>query len=169
MIWSLKMSVKRFIGIFSFILLFIAFCNNIYGFNPNKFTGVDSAIVKCLDDMNKMLATKDLQKVMSVFDDGDDIMLIGSDSGEVKIGRKKVERFLKWILSQSFVFYFDMDIKSVNSSNNIGWFFGEGKMVFLGTDGKAVNSTPYRISAVMVKRGEEWKWKFFSGSIPRSE
>jgi hypothetical protein len=41
-------------------------------------------------------------------------------------------------------------------------------MVHTRSSGK-VSKIPYRITAVMVKRGDEWKWKVFSGSIPRGE
>jgi len=168
---------SRIIRLFIFLIFFVVIANNSYGFaSPCKDlfatkylnADVDSSIIKSLDDMNKMLATKDLQKIMSVFEDGEDIMLVGSDSGEVYIGREQIEEFFKMIVSLPFVFSFEMNILSVNQINNTGWFFGEGKMIHTRPDGK-VTFVPYRITAILVKKGNEWKWKVFSGAIPRGE
>ncbi|MCX6174621.1 MAG: nuclear transport factor 2 family protein [Ignavibacteriales bacterium] len=136
--------------------------------NKKQQADTNSEIRRCLNRMNEVLATKDLQTVMTVYDNSDDIMVVGSDSGEVFIGRERVQEFMKVIVSMPFVFSFDMDQVIINHSENIAWVFVESKMVHTGSNGK-VSKVPYRITAVMIKRGNEWKWKVFSGSIPRGE
>jgi hypothetical protein len=128
----------------------------------------DSAIRKSLNRMNEMLATKNLDSVMTIYEDADDIMVIGSDSGEVFIGKKRVQEFMKVIVSMPFVFSFDLDQVSINHNKNIAWVFVDGKMVHTRNNVK-VSKVPYRIMAVMVKKCNDWKWKVFSGSIPRGE
>jgi ketosteroid isomerase-like protein len=127
-----------------------------------------SEIRKSLGRLNEVLATKDLNVVMSIYDTTDDIVVVGSDSGEVFVGRERVRAFMKIIVSMPFVFSFDMDQVFINNSRDIAWVFVDGKMVHTRSSGK-VSKIPYRITAVMVKRGDEWKWKVFSGSIPRGE
>ncbi len=128
----------------------------------------DSAIRLCLERMNEVLLTKDVPTVMGIFDRGDDIILIGSDSGEICIGRQQVENFFKMIVSMPFVFSFDWDHVVINHRESTAWVFVDGKMVHTSPSGK-ISKVPYRIAAVMVKVDAEWKWKMFSGSIPRGE
>jgi ketosteroid isomerase-like protein len=163
--------------LFRIILFCAVLVPNIYGFREAVIqkhesrmitSDVDADIRNGFEKMNEMLATKDLQKVMNIFDDAEDIMVIGSDSGEVYIGKNRVQSFLKIIVSMPFVFSFEMDSLSINHSKNIAWFFGDGKMVHTRPNGK-VSKVPYRITAVMVQKGNDWKWKVFSGSIPRGE
>jgi ketosteroid isomerase-like protein len=118
--------------------------------------------------VNEVLATKDLRTIMTIYDDSDDIIVVGSDSGEVFVGRERVKTFMKIIASMPFVFSFEMNQVLINSSQNTAWVFVDGFMVHTRTNGK-VSKVPYRITAVMVKRDNEWKWKVFSGSIPRGE
>ncbi len=128
----------------------------------------DSAIRSSIDRMNQALATKDFQTVMNVFDDADDIIVIGSDTGEVFIGRERVKVFMKMIVSMPFVFSFDMNQVVISHNEQTAWVFVDGNMVHTRSSGK-VTKVPYRIMAVTVRRGNDWKWKVFSGSIPRGE
>ncbi|HEX9252781.1 MAG TPA: nuclear transport factor 2 family protein [Ignavibacteriaceae bacterium] len=136
--------------------------------NLNDSVIVTSEIRASLNKLNEVLATKDLKTVMSIYDDSDDITVIGSDSGEVFIGRSQVQKFMKIIISMPFVFSFVMEPVTISFDQNIAWVFVDGKMVHTRDNGK-ISKFPYRIMAVMVKRGNEWKWKVFSGSIPRGE
>lgn len=131
-------------------------------------TTTDREIREGLFRMNELLATKDLMKVMTLYDDSDDIAVIGSDSGEVFIGRERVRVFMKMIVSMPFVFSFDMDHPVINHDGNIAWVFVDANMVHTRSSGK-VTRFPYRVTAIMIKRNDGWKWKMFSGSIPRSE
>ena len=54
------------------------------------------------------------------------------------------------------------------AGQNTAWAFVDGKMVHTKNDGTALK-IHYRIMAVMVKKDGGWKWKVFSGSIPRGE
>jgi ketosteroid isomerase-like protein len=128
----------------------------------------DQEIREGFYQINEVLATKDLETVMSMYDDSEDIVVIGSDSGEVFIGRDRVKVFMKMIVSMPFVFSFEMDTPTIHHHQNIAWVFSDGKMVHTRSSGK-VSKVPYRITAVLVKKGNKWKWKMFSGSIPRSE
>jgi len=138
---------------------------------PSDSTGLsaeDAAIRKCLGRMNEVMATKDLQKIMSIFEDSDEIMLVGSDSGEVFVGREQVKGFVKFLVGLPFIFSFEMKPLWINHDQNTAWVFVDGKMVHTKSNGQ-VSKFPYRITAVMVKKGDEWKWKVFSGSVPRGE
>lgn len=134
----------------------------------NDRADINLEIKAGLNKLNEVLATKDLKTVMSLYDDSDDIMVIGSDSGEVFIGREQVKEFMKVIISMPFIFSFVLEPATISYDQNFAWVFVDGKMVHTGDDGRT-SKFPYRIMAVMVKRDNDWKWKVFSGSIPRGE
>jgi ketosteroid isomerase-like protein len=138
------------------------------GVDPTRQASIEAEIRVALNKMNEMLATKDVRSIMTIYDNSDDILVVGSDSGEVFVGRDRVQSFMKMIASMPFVFSFEMNQVLINSSQNVAWVFVDGNMVHTRSNGK-VSKVPYRITAVMVKRDNEWKWKVFSGSIPRGE
>lgn len=133
-----------------------------------RTTAQDPAIIKCLNSMNEALATKDLKKVMAVYDDSENIVVVGSDSAEIFIGKKRVEEFMSSIVGMPFIFSFEMDNPLIQKDKNVAWVFIDSKMVHTGNDGE-IAKIPYRVTAILVKRGNEWKWRMFSGSIPRGE
>ena len=162
-----KLTTKYF-QLFLICFLVFTFTNKSQAGNDPQKSDPDSAIRKSLNRLNEMCATKDVQKMMSLFDDSDEIIVVGSDSGEVFIGKKQVQSFMSFLCKMPFVFSFDMNMVSINHNKNTAWVFVNGKM--LHTKGSVITAKiPYRITAVMVKKGSDWKWKVFSGSIPRGE
>jgi ketosteroid isomerase-like protein len=128
----------------------------------------DPEIRQGLLRLNEVMAPRSLETAMTLFDDADDIMVIGSDTGEIFIGRERARFFVKALVGMPFVFSFTMDQVAVTRSGDLAWAFIDGKMVRTKSDGTAFTN-PYRILAVLVKRADGWKWKAFSGSIPRGE
>lgn len=128
----------------------------------------EAGIRRCLERLNEVMTYKNVDSAMSIWDAGENISLIGSDSGEVYIGRANVVEFFRMICRFSFTFSFDLDHVTIDHDGGMAWVFVDGKMVHHLKDGRT-SKVPYRITAVMVKRGEEWRWRVFSGSIPRGE
>ena len=160
--------IIKFLQSVLIFLLILTFSNESLAGIGRQKSDPDSAIRKSLYRLNEMCATKDVQKMMSLFDDSEDIIVVGSDSGEVFIGKKQVQSFMSFLCKMPFVFSFDLNMVSINHNKNTAWVFVDGKMVH--TKGNIITARiPYRITAVMVKRGSDWKWKIFSGSIPRGE
>ena len=125
-------------------------------------------IRKCLLSLNESLATRDPDKVMAVFDSADDIMIIGSETGEVCLGRAKARAFVEELLRRPHLHYFTMDHITIARSGDIAWAFADGKMHRTKKD-DPILIHPFRITAVLVRRADGWKWKVFSGSIPRGK
>ena len=106
---------------------------------------------------------------MAQFDDNAEIMLVGSDKGEVFKGRAAMEGWLASLYRTSG-FGWQMDRVEISHHGETAWAFVEGKMnVYSKATGKLRFSTPYRFSAVLVKRGDRWVWRLFHGAAPGKE
>ncbi|MEI6107644.1 MAG: SgcJ/EcaC family oxidoreductase [Opitutae bacterium] len=128
----------------------------------------EQAIRSSIEKMNVALAQRDLAGFMALFDDSDNIMLIGSDVGEIYRGRQEVAGFIKMLYGMPFVFSFELTQVVITPDKNSAWAFVDGAMVHTGASGK-VKKIPYRFAITLVKREGGWRWQLFHGSIPRGE
>lgn len=128
----------------------------------------DTAIRASLDTLNAVMARRDVPAMMALFDDGDDILLVGSDTGEVFHGRTAVAGFIQALCGLPFVFSFETPNVTIRQTGRSAWVFVDGSMVHTRDSGQVTRS-PYRFSVAMVKRGHLWRWQLFHGSVPRGE
>ena len=126
----------------------------------------EAAVRATLTRMNDALAKRDVAGFLALFDDSDAIMVVGSNVGEVCQGRKGVQGFIAWIYSQKFTFAFDLKNLTVHQEGDFAWVYQDGHMLHVHPDGTS-KAIPYRFALTMVKRGGQWRWQLFHGSIPR--
>jgi ketosteroid isomerase-like protein len=139
--------------------------------NPDSaFAAVkdDAAIRATLSTLNEVMARRDAPALMALFDDDDDILLVGSDTGEVYHGRIAVAGFIKALCGLPFVFSFETPDVTIRQEGRSAWVFVNGTMVHTRDNGQ-VTRRPYRFSVAMVKRGQAWRWQLFHGSVPGGE
>jgi ketosteroid isomerase-like protein len=130
---------------------------------------VNAEVRQTLDQFNTLAGRGDLAAVLALFDDQADILLVGSDKGEVFKGRAAMEGWLGSLFKSSG-FSWQMDRVDISHHGETAWAFVEGRMnVSSLTTGKLRFSAPYRFSAVLVKRGNRWVWRLFHGSAPGRE
>lgn len=128
----------------------------------------DAAVLATLTTLNDVLARRDLAGFMALFEDNDDILLVGSDAGEVFRGREAVGGFLKALYGLPFTFAFDMPEVTVRRKGGHAWLFADGAMVHKRSDGSE-SRRPYRIVLMMKRHDDAWRWQVFSGSVPAAE
>ncbi len=121
-------------------------------------------ISSTLDAWNSACSARDPKRVMAMIDDGPDVMVVGSDKGEVFKGREQIEGWLKGLLAVRG-FSWEMDRVDIDANGATAWAFVEGRMVVADTSGTVLGKPPYRFTSVMVKKGETWKWRVFDGAI----
>lgn len=118
---------------------------------------------------SELSGASDLQGVLARFDDDPDILLVGSDAGEVFKGRAAMEAWLGKLYGSSG-FSWRMDRIEIGGHADTAWAFVEGHAVVTKKETGAIRFTaPYRFSAVFVKRAQAWKWRLFHGSAPGKE
>jgi ketosteroid isomerase-like protein len=136
---------------------------------PTPPSGAVLAEIKgALQRWNDEAGRGDLPAFMSQFDDSPDILLVGSDKGEVFKGRAQIEGWLSKLMAKNR-FSWQMDRVDISASDDAAWVFVDGAMVVKNAAGKVLVTRAYRFTGVLVKRGDGWAWRLFHGSIPGGE
>ncbi len=147
------------------LLLISIMLFSVYG---NSFAqDYKTEIKKVLDTWNEIGKKRDVNAFMNAFDNSDDIILVGSDSAEISNGRTEIKQFIASLFAQ-FSFQWDYQSLTITGNENTAWAFTDGHMSVTDNNGKVL-VTPYRFTAIFIKRGKEWKWKLYNGSIPKGE
>jgi ketosteroid isomerase-like protein len=125
---------------------------------------IKKEIMASLELWNKTAKNSDLVHFMELFDNTPDIMLVGSDSGEVFKGRDQIETWLKMLLAHRS-FSWEMSRLDIDHNGNTAWVFMDGSMIVTNDKGNT-SKFPYRFTGIMVKIKNSWKWRLFNGSVP---
>src|SRR6478752_9459398 len=130
-------------------------------------TDTEKEIRTSLQLWNDAAKRRDTTAIMKMFDKAEDIMLVGSDSGEIFKGPSAVKQFMIFLFAQ-YSFSWDMKRVDIAYNENTAWAFTEGNMTVTDNNGGII-VTPYRFTAIFVKRNDGWKWRLYNGSIPKGE
>ena len=128
---------------------------------------VKSEITETLKIWNAACKNAKLDQVMSMLDNSEGLMVVGSADGEINKGPDEAR---KWV-SQIFGFAgfsWEMTRIDIDSNGKTAWVFMDGKMIVdFHKGGQKV--TPYRFAGILVKKKGAWKWRLFDGSVPQQE
>jgi len=120
-------------------------------------------------EWNDATGRGDLAAVLEQFDQSENIMLVGSDKGEVFKGRQQIEGWLKTLFENNRFTWSVEQMQADRYEPDSAWIFIDGTMRISDVNGKARGETPYRITGALVRRGSRWKWRMWSGAIPAGE
>lgn len=130
---------------------------------------IGAEIQQAIKEFNESSGRGDLAAVLAKFDEQADILLVGSDKGEVYKGRAAMAAWLG-SLYKSNGFGWQIDRMDISHHGETAWAFVEGKMnVADKTTGKLRFSAPYRFSVVYVRKSNGWALRLFHGSAPGKE
>ncbi len=130
----------------------------------NKSEKVNAEISEVLNLWNSAAKNSNTDQALSLFDETDNIMLVGSDSGEVFKGKDQIRGWLNRLFKHNS-FSWEMNRIDIDSFENTAWVFMDGFMVVSNDKGKT-RKVPYRFTGIMVKKDNTWKWRLFNGSAP---
>jgi len=149
----------------AFLILFIVLSN---GASAQRCSEkVKAEITKTLETWNTACKNANLEQVMSMFDDADNIMVVGSDKGEISKGKEEINKWLGQLFGFAG-FSWEMNRIDIDNNKKTAWVFVDGKMIVNFHKG-GQRITPYRFTGIMVKKKGVWKWRLFNGSVPQSE
>ncbi len=135
---------------------------------PQPPADVKAEVRQALQRWSDLAGAGDLAAFMAQFDEGADLLVVGSDKGEVFQGRAAIEGWLGKLLAGNR-FGWQMDRVDIDANGDTAWAFVDGSMTVRSPDGKVRFTAPYRFTAVLVKRGDRWAWRLFHGSVPAKE
>jgi len=96
-----------------------------------------------------------------------DGVLVGSEPGEVARGREAVRVLIRGFHALPARYTWRWDSLDQCVDGPWAWFFAEGAAIKETPDG-ARTERPYRLSGVLGREGDRWRWKLFHGSEPRA-
>ena len=138
-------------------------CNELKKDDSSK--NVEGIIQENLKQMSKYIERKEPDSLLSMFEDSDESLLVGSDSSEVKHGRKEIRSHIYEVMAKPYRIHFDFSGASIYSTPEIAWAFSNKTIVIEAEMGEKTTSA-YRLTSVWVKRGNKCKLKLFNGSVP---
>ena len=124
----------------------------------------EKAVMKILQDLSNGCASKKVQQVLDLFAADADIVLLGSEEGEKAIGRRELENFLRRLFSRPMALSFEWRWYSVSVEGSVAWVVAEG-LVHTRTADQHLSS-PYRLTMVLVEKGDKWLIMHTHGSQP---
>jgi len=124
-------------------------------------------IRESLQQWNAAAKSGDVNRCMAMFDTTPDILMVGSDSGEIFKGPIEMREWLTALMEHAN-FSWEMNRVDIDYFENTAWVFIDGKMVVSFDNGKS-RKNPYRFTGILIKKEGAWKWRLFNGSIPKGE
>ena len=124
----------------------------------------EKVVMKILEDLNDVLAFRDVQRALNLFATDVDISLFGSEEGETSVGHTELESFFKRIFQLSSTLSFEWKWHLVSIEGSVAWVIAKGLIHLKSVDEQL--SSPYRITLVLVKRGDKWFIMHGHGSEP---
>lgn len=122
----------------------------------------DEVARQALDTINRLMRGKD-PAIAGLFTP--DALLVGSEPGEIARGRAAIGTLLAGIHAKNYAVWWDFPQLDSGGDERRVWFFGEGHVVLHRETGS--DRLPYRVAAVLVTDGGDWRWELFHGSEPR--
>lgn len=124
---------------------------------------IRSRVVEVLKRFNDLVSARDFQ-VLAEFAPRDQVLLIGSEAGEIASGRGEIESFFKRVFAKEQTYSWDWDRIDVSHADNLAWFFADGWVVC--STATEVRRMPYRVTGVLERYGDRWLWRQYHGSEP---
>lgn len=124
---------------------------------------VRTQIYEVLERFNELVSAKNPQ-VLAEFAPGDEVLLIGSDAGEIATGSQAIESFFARIFARDAAFFWEWDRIDVSHAGDLAWFFADGRVILSTAKGRQMS--PYRMTGVLKRHGEQWLWMQYHGSEP---
>ena len=112
------------------------------------------------------LKRKDLEAIVDLFADDPGAELWGSDLSERAVGKLEIRRLLDGLFSRLPESSVERTFEEprVHVSGDVAWVTAAG-MARWEPDGEP-RVIPYRVTAVMVRTGDGWRWHTHNGSQP---
>lgn len=153
-------AIQKLLPLLTFIIMA---CNEPPKSDSSK--QIEGIIQENLIQMSKYAMKKESDSILGMFDESDEILLVGSDSSEVRHGKKEIGKLIKEVMAKPYLIHWDFSGSSIYTTENVAWAFSNKTIVLEDDKGGKITS-PYRLTSVWVKRGSKWKLKLFNGSVP---
>lgn len=151
--------------LFSLMSCSLSFPSIVYGQQSSE--KIKKEITQTLDSFYTAARKANTEGIMSLFDNSSNIIFIGGDSAEIWKGATKIRAHLNSMFPGETVALL-MDRTDIDYNQNTAWVFADGKIIIAPTKGDPINGL-YRFTAILIKRGNAWKFRLYNGSNPKGK
>ena len=116
----------------------------------------EAAILATMEEYAEAYCAKDIARQMAIFDDGDDISMIGTGAEELCAGRAEVESIFVRNFAEATATRFKWQWHHVTIRENCA-VIAASLTIHLDIDGRPIE-VPVRWTVSLVKRSDGWKW-----------
>lgn len=123
-------------------------------------------VLRAVDRFDEALRTRNLAQAESVWAlEREDVLIIGSAPGELFFGPNAVRACLGALTSRSTAHGWHWVERRVSISGSVAWLWAEAPWLTIHDDGTS-SERPYRVTGVLVRTAEGWRWCQYHGSEP---
>jgi ketosteroid isomerase-like protein len=113
------------------------------------------------DDLYRLACSaRDADAAFGLWAGDDDITMWGSDEDERAFGQEEVRALVEAVTSSPSELAFEWEDKELRVEGDVAWVNARGTLWVNG------ESSPYRVTAVLLQRDGAWRWHTHSGSEP---
>jgi ketosteroid isomerase-like protein len=120
-------------------------------------------VLQALERFERLVAERD-PALLSEFADEADVRLVGSGASKVATGPGEVEALVRRFFGLPVQIRWEWRSRDVSLVGDVAWLFAQGEAVLRGEGGE--QRVPYRMTGVLDRRGDIWRWCHFHGSEP---
>jgi ketosteroid isomerase-like protein len=120
-------------------------------------------VLQALERFERLVAERD-PALLSAFADEADVRLVGSEVSEVATGPAEVEALVRRFFGLPVQIRWEWRSRDVSFVGDVAWLFAQGEAVLRGEGGE--QRVPYRMTGVLERRRDTWRWRHFHGSEP---
>ena len=129
-------------------------------------TAAERDVVQVFDALFAMVTgDRDAGAGTALFATDEDVVMWGSDEDEQAVGLQAVSELHRGIAASSTELDFRWHSRHVHVEGDVAWVNAAGE-VTVSPPGEEATTSPYRLTAIFVRRDAEWRWHTFSGSMP---
>lgn len=129
------------------------------------FNQTRTQVLQALSRFEALMAERDPALFLE-FAEEPDICLAGSEIRNLAIGLDEIEAHFRDYFDLPARITWEWRRRDVSSNGNVAWVFADGDLVLRGNGGE--QRSPYRLTGVLERRANGWRWRHIHGSEPRS-
>jgi ketosteroid isomerase-like protein len=124
----------------------------------------EAAVLATLDKLTESYAKRDMEGLMALIAPDDDLVLFGTGADERRVGRDEFRLQAERDWAQSEALDFQIGWHSVSAAGSVAWLAADG--TGRGRAGGQEFAFPFRLTAVLEQRGDEWLFVQSHFSLP---
>lgn len=131
--------------------------------SPATDRELDSQVREVLKRFNELVSTGDL-RVLDEFAPGEAVSLVGSEAGELALGRSALQEFFRRVFARPESFAWEWHRLEAWRLGDIAWFYADGRVLLTTPEGQ--RSGPYCVTGILQRQGDGWLWRHYHGAEP---